>query len=59
MVFLLIRPALFALDPKTAHGLSNAALKAMPLPTARIDPALASMVAGIDFPGPRPRTGLR
>ena len=24
----------------------------MPLPTARIDPALARMVAGIDFPGP-------
>ena len=52
MVFALIRPALFALDPETAHGLSIAALKALPLPTARIDPALRTTVAGIAFPGP-------
>ncbi len=43
---------LFTLDPETAPGLSIAAFKAMPLPTARIDPLLASMVAGIDFPAP-------
>ena len=52
MVFALIRPALFALDPETAHGLSIAALKALPLPTVRIDPALRTTVAGIAFPGP-------
>ena len=52
MVFALIRPALFALDPETAHGLSIAALKALPLPVARIDPALRTTVAGIAFPGP-------
>ena len=52
MLFPLLRPALFALDAETAHGLSIAALKALPLPTARIDPALRTTVAGIAFPGP-------
>jgi dihydroorotate dehydrogenase len=52
MVFPLLRPALFALDAETAHGLSIAALKAVPLPHARIDPALRISVAGIAFPGP-------
>ena len=52
MLFPLLRPALFALDPETAHGLSIAALKAVPLPPGRIDPALATTVAGIAFPGP-------
>ena len=52
MLFPLLRPALFALDPETAHGLSIAALKALPLPEARIDPALRTTVAGIAFPGP-------
>ena len=52
MVFALIRPALFTLDAETAHGLSIAALKSVPLPRIRIDPALRTTVAGIDFPGP-------
>ena len=52
MLFTVFRPALFMLDPETAHGLSLAALKALPLLAARIDPALRTTVAGIDFPGP-------
>ena len=51
-MFPLLRPALFALDAETAHGLSIAALNALPLPSARIDPALRTTVAGIAFPGP-------
>ena len=52
MLFPVFRPALFMLDPETAHGLSLAALKALPLPESRIDPVLRSTVAGIDFSGP-------
>ena len=52
MVFALIRPALFALDAEIAHGLSIAALKSVPLPQVRIDPALRTTVAGVAFPGP-------
>lgn len=52
MLFQLLRPALFALDPETAHGLSLAALAAWPLPRVPIDPRLATTVAGISFPGP-------
>ena len=52
MLFPLIRPALFAFDAETAHGLSLAALGASPLPKAKIDPLLATTVAGIDLPGP-------
>ena len=52
MLFTVFRPALFMLDPETAHGLSLAALNALPLPAARLDPALRTTVAGIDFPGP-------
>ncbi|MDP3674617.1 MAG: quinone-dependent dihydroorotate dehydrogenase [Novosphingobium sp.] len=52
MLFPLLRPALFTIDPETAHGLSIAALRALPLPSARIDPRLATTLAGIAFPGP-------
>jgi dihydroorotate dehydrogenase len=52
MLYPLLRPALFALDPETAHRLSLAALKTVPLPDLRPDPALRSEVAGIEFPGP-------
>ena len=52
MLFPLLRPALFTLDAETAHGLSIAALKAVPLPAARIDPRLRTTLAGIHFPGP-------
>ena len=52
MLYPLLRPALFALDPEAAHRLSLAALKTVPLPDLRPDPALRSEVAGIVFPGP-------
>ena len=52
MLFPLLRPALFAFDAETAHGLSLVALKMLPLGTPRSDPALAISVAGIAFPGP-------
>ena len=50
--FPLLRPALFALDPESAHRLSLIALRAAPIPRASIDPRLRTRVAGIDFPGP-------
>lgn len=49
----LARPLVFRLDAERAHGLSIAALKALPTrkpPT--FDPALASEVAGLRFPSP-------
>ena len=53
MFYHLIRPALFALDAETAHGLSLAALKTMPaLSRARADGPLACEVAGLRFPNP-------
>src|SRR5688572_2077068 len=52
MLYPLLRPALFTLDAEAAHRLSIAALKAIPLPNLRSDPALRSEVAGIAFPGP-------
>ncbi len=51
-LFDLARPALFRLDPERAHGLTLAALKAVPWRTARHDPVLATRVAGLDFPSP-------
>ena len=53
MLYRLLRPALFSLDPERAHGLALAALKALPVrkaPTA--DPALGQDVAGLHFPNP-------
>ncbi|MET0181222.1 MAG: quinone-dependent dihydroorotate dehydrogenase [Novosphingobium sp.] len=52
MLFRLLRPVLFAFDAEAAHGLSLAALRAAPGGAGRLDPALATRVAGIDFPGP-------
>ena len=53
MLYSLIRPALFLLDPERAHGLALAALKAMPGGgSARTDGPLATEVAGIRFPNP-------
>ena len=53
MFYSLIRPALFLLDAERAHGLSLAALKALPLGgTAQIDGPLATTVAGLSFPNP-------
>ncbi|MEO6040695.1 MAG: quinone-dependent dihydroorotate dehydrogenase [Croceibacterium sp.] len=52
MLFRLVRPALFALDPERAHGLALAALKRLPPGAAPAPGALATRVAGIDFPNP-------
>jgi dihydroorotate dehydrogenase len=53
MVFRLIRPLLFALDPEAAHGLAIAALKWLP-GGRRAEPGgpLSTEVAGIAFPNP-------
>jgi dihydroorotate dehydrogenase len=53
MVYSLLRPALFLIDPESAHGLSLAALKALPLGgTDRCEGPLACEVAGLHFPNP-------
>jgi len=52
MLFRLIRPALFALDPEAAHGLALRALKLMPARAPAQPGALATEVAGIAFPNP-------
>ncbi len=53
MVYSLLRPILFRLDPERAHGLALTALKLMPAgsPAAPGGP-LAISVAGIAFPNP-------
>ena len=48
----LIRPALFRLDAEQAHGLAIAGLKFLPRRANRESGALATTVAGIDFPNP-------
>lgn len=52
-LYSLARPLVFRLDAERAHGLSIAALKALPTrkPPA-FDPVLASEVAGLRFPSP-------
>jgi dihydroorotate dehydrogenase len=52
MLYRLLRPALFALDPETAHGLALAALKALPYRQAAVDGPLSVSVAGLSFPNP-------
>jgi dihydroorotate dehydrogenase len=53
MVFRLIRPLLFTLDPERAHGLAISALKHLPEGTrAGPDGPLATEVAGLAFPNP-------
>ncbi len=52
MLFDLARPALFALDPETAHRLTLAALKVAPLLPEKEMTALETEVAGILFPNP-------
>lgn len=51
-LYTLARPLLFRLDPERAHGMTIAALKALPGGPARFDPRLASTVAGLSFPSP-------
>lgn len=51
----LLRPALFALEPETAHNLAISALKLgiyPPFPQRRATPTLAQTIAGITFPNP-------
>jgi dihydroorotate dehydrogenase len=53
MLYFLLRPALFLTDAETAHGLSLAALRVMPLPVANAaDSSLSQVVAGLRFPNP-------
>jgi dihydroorotate dehydrogenase len=52
MLFSLARPALFLLDPEAAHGLTIAALKAMPKRTPSFHAVLKTRFAGLDFPSP-------
>ena len=53
MLYWLLRPALFALDPETAHGLAIAGLKARPAGKPAFSGGrLAVSVAGLDFPNP-------
>ena len=52
MLFDLIRPAIFALDSETGHGLALRALKAMPKRSPVKPGLLATEVAGLHFPNP-------
>lgn len=53
MLFDLLRPALFRLDPEKAHRLSVAALRKAPLRAPlHTDASLACDVAGLHFPNP-------
>lgn len=53
MLYDLARPFIFALEAEKAHGLTIAALKALPLgPAPKSDPVLATSVAGLDFVNP-------
>jgi len=52
MVFRLVRPALFALDPERAHRLTLGALKSAPIRSPSPPGPLAAKVAGLDFPNP-------
>lgn len=52
-MFRAIRPALFALDPERAHGLTLNALRHLPVPSAaQPDPILRTRIAGLDLPSP-------
>ena len=52
MLYSLFRPVLFLADAETAHGLSLAALRLLPLRPAPSPPVLKQRVAGLDFPNP-------
>jgi dihydroorotate dehydrogenase len=52
MFYTLLRPALFLVDPESAHGLSLAALKALPRFGTAVARPLAATVAGLAFPNP-------
>lgn len=52
MLFRLLRPALFALDPETGHRLALRTLAALPLRAPAAAGPLAVEVAGLAFPNP-------
>ncbi|GGE04279.1 dihydroorotate dehydrogenase (quinone) [Tsuneonella deserti] len=52
MVYRLIAPALFALEPEAAHRLTMGALGLVPAPGPAAAGPLAIRVAGLDFPNP-------
>jgi dihydroorotate dehydrogenase len=52
MVYSLLRPLMFTIDPERAHGLSLAALKWAPRPKPASAGPLATEVAGLRFPNP-------
>jgi dihydroorotate dehydrogenase len=52
MLFRLIRPLVFALDPESAHRLALGALKLLPAGAPPEAGPLATQVAGIAFPNP-------
>lgn len=53
MIYSLLRPLLFRMDPERAHNLTLKLLALMPPGgTPAIDPMLATRVAGLTFPGP-------
>ncbi|QJB68891.1 quinone-dependent dihydroorotate dehydrogenase [Parasphingorhabdus halotolerans] len=53
MLYDLAKPFIFSLDAERAHGLTIAALKAVPMgPAPKSDPVLATTVAGLTFPNP-------
>lgn len=53
MLYSLLRPALFLIEPEKAHGLALSALKALPLTGSNCtDGPLACEVAGLKFPNP-------
>lgn len=52
-MFQLLRPALFALQPETAHNLTLSALSALPAREGpATDPILETRIAGLTFPTP-------
>ena len=52
-MFQLLRPAIFTLQPETAHNLTLAALSCLPAGEGpRFDPVLETRIAGLVFPSP-------
>ncbi len=52
MLYSLFRPALFLADAESAHAMSLAALRILPVASATAEPALRQHVAGLEFPNP-------
>ncbi len=52
MIYNALRPLLFQIDAESAHGLSLAALRILPVSKAVTESRLATTVAGLRFPNP-------